>query len=72
MRAILSQKAGGAARNVSLRVGNVEVAEDEMTVRQYEYRMLIDDYMTQLTEQRQQIEKDNLIKVIKTDEDRKL
>ena len=27
-------------------VGRVDVTDDEVTVKQYEYRMLIDDYMT--------------------------
>ena len=47
----------------------MEVAAEEVTVKQYEYRMLIDDYMTKQQEQRSQVDKEQLIRVIKKGED---
>ena len=49
--------------------GSLEVAAEEVTVKQYEYRMLIDDYMTKQQEQSSQVDKEQLIRVIKKGED---
>ena len=53
MKAILAHQGDdqppGEGRAKVLR-GSLEVAAEEVTVKQYEYRMLIDDYMTKQQE----------------------
>jgi hypothetical protein len=72
MKAILAHQGDdqppGEGRAKVLR-GSLEVAAEEVTVKQYEYRMLIDDYMTKQQEQSSQVDKEQLIRVIKKGED---
>jgi hypothetical protein len=71
MKAILAhghdELPAGEGREGSAKVprASLEVAAEEVTVKQYEYRMLIDDYMTKQQEQSSQVDKDQLIRVIK-------
>ena len=49
MKAILAhEQPAGEGRDGQAKVprGSLEVAAEEVTVKQYEYRMLIDDYIT--------------------------
>ena len=75
MKAILAhqgdhQPAGeGGEGQAKVPRASLEVAAEEVTVRQYEYRMLIDDYMTKQQEQSSQVDKEQLIRVIKKEDE---